>query len=52
MTRRYRTTVTVAALLLSSLFTSSAFAGAIYTTDETGTIVNANTHCRFAQIWR
>jgi hypothetical protein len=35
---------TAGALLLSSVLAGSAFAGAIYTTDKTGTIVNANTN--------
>lgn len=43
MFRLCRSAITASALLLSLLLTGSAFAGAIYTTDNTGTIVNANT---------
>ncbi len=43
MIRLRRSAVTAGALLLSGLLTGSAFAAAIYTTDKTGTIVNANT---------
>jgi len=45
MIRPFRSAATAGALLLLiSVLVGSAFAGAIYTTDETGTIVNANTN--------
>jgi len=38
----------VASALMAVLFATSAFGGAIYTTDKTGTVVNANTQYGFS----